>query len=153
MRTIVILSLAAMALAGCQKKEEAPAGAAFDSRTGLFATKGRYIGVGLYRPDHLWARLRPAPAPHAGAAAPGPVPASTDDDDQIIVVVDSKTGEVRQCGNLSGHCIALDPWATTSDGGGTPVMLAKNNALLAAEAQAQAEAAAAKAVDAGRRAK
>lgn len=151
MRTMFILGLAVLTLGACQKKDEAPAAEAVQNRGGLFAAKGRYVGVGLYRPDHLWAGLKPAPAPQPGAPAASPVAASTDDDDQVIVVVDTKTGEVRQCGNLSGHCIALDPWARPATAAGSPVMLAKNNAQLGAEAEAAATTA--KAVDGRRRAK
>jgi hypothetical protein len=46
------------------------------------------------------------------AGRPGnPAAATTADDSQIIVVVDSNSGEIRQCGNLSGHCIGMNPWA------------------------------------------
>ena len=33
---------------------------------------------------------------------------------RCIVVVDSQTGEIRQCGNLSGHCIGMNPWLPRS---------------------------------------
>ncbi len=32
------------------------------------------------------------------------------DDEQVIVVVDSDTGEIRQCGALSGYCVGMRPW-------------------------------------------
>jgi hypothetical protein len=33
-------------------------------------------------------------------------------DDQIVIVVaDSQTGELRACGDLTGYCIGMNPWA------------------------------------------
>lgn len=64
---------------------------------------GRYFGIGVYQAGQLWSRM--------AAARPANGPAATiADDDEIIVVVDSNTGEIRQCGNLSGHCIGMNPW-------------------------------------------
>ena len=67
---------------------------------------GRYVGIGIYAPGQLWQRMVTAEPP---ANAP-PEAARTSDDEQVIVVVDSDTGEVRQCGNLSGYCVGLNPW-------------------------------------------
>jgi hypothetical protein len=67
---------------------------------------GRYVGVGIYSPGQLWQRMVTAEPP---ANAP-PEAARTSDDEQVIVVVDSDTGEIRQCGNLSGYCVGLNPW-------------------------------------------
>jgi len=36
--------------------------------------------------------------------------AKTIDDQAIIVVVDSDTGDVRACGDLTGYCIGMNPW-------------------------------------------
>ena len=47
------------------------------------------------------------------------------DDDQVIVVVDSTTGELRECGNLSGYCVGLQPWARPAPQT-APVVLAKH---------------------------
>jgi hypothetical protein len=66
---------------------------------------GRYAGIGLYGAGDMWQRLVAASRPQDAAAA------SLRDDEMVIVVVDSRTGEVRQCGNLSGHCIGSNPWA------------------------------------------
>jgi hypothetical protein len=66
---------------------------------------GRYVGIGIYAPNAMWQRLAGA-APSEDRAA-----ATLRDDEQVIVVVDSQTGEIRQCGNLSGHCIRMNPWS------------------------------------------
>jgi hypothetical protein len=65
---------------------------------------GRYVGIGIYSAGQMWQRM-------AGAARSRDESAATlRDDEQVIVVVDSQTGEIRQCGNLSGHCIRMNPW-------------------------------------------
>ncbi len=53
--------------------------------------------------DQLWIRALPKVAGKAGLA----------DDEQVIVVVDSDTGEIRQCGALSGYCVGLRPLRIT----------------------------------------
>jgi hypothetical protein len=65
---------------------------------------GRYLGIGTYPAGRMWSRMVAA-GPAADRAA-----ATIADDEQIIVTVDSNTGEVRQCGNLTGHCIGMNPW-------------------------------------------
>lgn len=105
MRRAVLLALTASALTlgGCQKQVASPAGGK------AFSPKGRFVGIGLYTPGQMWLQLtRAMPA--------DPAVASLDDDEQVIVVLDSKTGEVRQCGNLSGHCIAMNPWSARLTG-------------------------------------
>ena len=65
--------------------------------------------------------------------------ANLGDDDHVIVVVDSRTGEIRQCGNYSGHCIGMNPWAgPLGQGQAAPVPLTKHAADLAREAEQQA---------------
>lgn len=66
---------------------------------------GRYLGIGIYSPGAMWQRLAGAAGAQDGSAA------TLRDDEQVIVVVDSRTGEIRQCGNLSGHCIRMNPWS------------------------------------------
>ena len=66
---------------------------------------GRYLGIGVYPAGTMWSRMV-VPDRAADAAA-----ASTADDEQVIVVVDSRTGEIRQCGNLTGYCVGMNPWA------------------------------------------
>lgn len=105
-RAVLVLMALVPALAGCQKAEEPPAGAAITA-AGRVA-KGRFVGVGLYAPGRMWTELASG---GAAARASGVTPASLDDDEQVIVVVDSATGEIRQCGNLTGRCLAMNPWA------------------------------------------
>jgi hypothetical protein len=66
---------------------------------------GRYLGIGVYPAGSMWSRIALADRAGDGAAA------RTGDDEQVIVLVDSRTGEVRQCGNLTGYCIGMNPWA------------------------------------------
>lgn len=40
-----------------------------------------------------------------------PEVARLSDDEHVVVVVDSLTGEIRQCGDLSGYCVGMNPWA------------------------------------------
>lgn len=98
-RRMVLGVLACMALIGCQKGE-APASNLFGS-----SARGRYLGVAVYAPGRMWEQVVRAGAPTDSAAA------TLKDDEQVIVVVDSATGELRQCGNLSGLCIAMSPWS------------------------------------------
>jgi hypothetical protein len=67
-----------------------------------------------------------------------PALAKLQDDEHVIVVMDSHTGEVRQCGDHSGHCVSMNPW--TSEGGqaSLPVKLGKHAADLDAENNAAA---------------
>lgn len=85
-----------LVLPACQQ------GAAVDN--GTDAEGGRYAGIGTYASDSLWAHVQGAPPPGTPEAA------RLKDDSQIIVVVDRQTGEVRQCGNRSGFCTAMNPW-------------------------------------------
>jgi hypothetical protein len=77
------------------------------------------------------------PARAAGSVT-DPAAATLDDDDHIVVVLDSATGQLRQCGNLSGHCIALNPWAKTATAQGAPAALLKHARQLAEEAEREA---------------
>ena len=65
----------------------------------------RYAGVGIYWAGELWQRMVTAARPADGSAA------TLRDDETVIVVVDSRTGEIRQCGNLTGYCIRMNPWS------------------------------------------
>lgn len=96
MRKLVpLLIVAAVGLTACHKAEVAGGG----PRHG-----GRYLGVGTYPAGDLWEYLARKDTPA------NPQSASLADDDQIIVTVDSRTGELRQCGNLSGYCLSSNPW-------------------------------------------
>lgn len=81
-----------LAAAGCNRAEPS------SSQEG-----GRYAGIGTYPSDAVWRHMQGAPQGNAAQAA-------LSDDSQIIVVVDRRTGEVRQCGNHSGFCVAMNPW-------------------------------------------
>ena len=98
-RRMVLGVLACMALIGCQKGE-APASNLFGS-----SARGRYLGVAVYAPGRMWEQVVRAGAPTDSAAA------TLKDDEQVIVVVDSATGELRQCGNLihqsASHCPSM----------------------------------------------
>ena len=88
------------------------------------AKHGRYAGIGIFAPGKLWTQLVPAD----GAPKPDPSRATRGDDEQIIVVVDTRTGEVRECGNYSGICASIQPWASVVNG--APVRVARHaNAL------------------------
>ena len=113
---------AAVSLTACQNQ------AATDSEP--HRGSGRYFGIGIYSADQLWSRIVGA-SKNSDAAK-----ARLDDDSQIIVVVDSHTGEVRQCGNMSGYCVSMNPW--TSKIGpqqGTPVGLREHAAKLQNKAE------------------
>jgi hypothetical protein len=65
---------------------------------------GRYAGIGVFEPGRLWSRMAVPKQANASQAA------TIADDEHVIVVVDSVTGEVRQCGDHSGYCISMNPW-------------------------------------------
>jgi hypothetical protein len=114
-------------LSGCNAQEDAMTGAGQKSQ-------GRYAGIGTFEPGRLWEQM-------AGTADPAdPAAAKLEDDEQIIVVIDSHTGEVRQCGNHSGFCVTMDPWASATVRTGAPIKLKKHAADLAAEDQTSVEA-------------
>ena len=117
MKRLVLLSVIAMGLCGCGKWSSPGVG------------HGRYQGVGTFPVGRMWAQMN-------AAAAKDPTAGGLRDDEQIIVVVDSKTGEVRECGNLSGHCISLQPWSGAVPA--APASLAKHADQLDQEAEAKA---------------
>lgn len=130
MKSTLIVCVAAMALAGCQKAESST-----DTGFTVGKGRGRYQGVTTYSPGRMWAQIANAQAPASPQAA------TLNDDEQVIVIVDTSTGQVRQCGNLSGACIAFNPWR----GEAAPARLAKHAADLdreaaASEARIEAEA-------------
>ena len=100
MRAFVIAGLL-IALGGCNLAESAnvPNG----DRPGK---DGRYVGIGIYTPGDLWTQVGTT----TNATGNDTAAATPDDDDQILVVTDTRTGEIRQCGNLSGRCLTMNPW-------------------------------------------
>jgi hypothetical protein len=126
-----LLGALVVTLCGCQKKtEEAPAAPA-----GIFGKpSGRYVGVGHYMPGRLWKQLV------HDVASKDPAASRLDDDEEIIAVLDSKTGELRQCGNLSGYCISMNPWANPLTATQrAPIPLTKHARQLDEEAEAKAQ--------------
>lgn len=114
-RWIVAAAIAALSLGGCQKAD----GVAGEALHG----KGRYVGVGLYAPSRMWEQVVVAEAD----GKTNPAAARPADDDEIIVVLDSNTGELRQCGNFSGACIAMSPWARAlATSHNAPVLVGKH---------------------------
>ena len=92
--------LVVLALAGC--KRGTAEGFAGDPGHG----RGRYAGIGIYAPAAPWTRMVAAQQANETPAA------KAVDDQAIIVVVDSATGEVRSCGDMTGYCVGMNPWKT-----------------------------------------
>jgi hypothetical protein len=90
----VLIAAALVGLTGCTKMEATDNGGAHH---------GRYAGIGLFSPGKIWAHLQ-------GDVTKDPAAAKPEDDDVLIIVVDSDTGEVRECGNYSGRCVSMNPW-------------------------------------------
>ena len=57
------------------------------------------------------------------------------DDEEIIVVIDNQTGEVRQCGDHSGVCVAMNPWKSSN--GTLPTKLSEHGGEHAASEAAE----------------
>lgn len=117
--------IAAACLAGCNREIESAA-----NQNG---PHGRYLGIGVYPADPLWSKMVVAAKPGDKAAA------TIEDDGHIIVVVDSRTGEIRQCGNRTGYCVGMNPWGRALAGSQTtPISLTKHAAELSNESSDQA---------------
>jgi hypothetical protein len=91
---------------------------------------GRYAGIGIVEAGRLWSQAAGVPA------SKNPAAAKLEDDEHVIIVIDSHTGEVRQCGDHSGYCVAMNPWTGTAPRASTPVKLTKHMVDLIAEDQA-----------------
>lgn len=116
--------LIATFLSGCGQQS------AYNSAGATGHHGGRYLGIGVYPASDLWQHLS---APDRNA---DPHAATLADDTQLIVVVDSNSGEIRQCGNMSGHCIGMNPWAAAlGQGRAAPVAVDAHQADLDREAQ------------------
>jgi hypothetical protein len=94
-------AIAEVCLAGCKPKDEG-GGWVWNGDD----HHGRYAGIGIYQPGEPWTKIvdsqQAQDSPSARAV----------DDQAIFVVIDSTTGEIRACGDLSGYCIAANPWRT-----------------------------------------
>ncbi len=121
-----VLALSA-GLAACNEKP-ADSAALADGPFSSPQKPGRYLGVGIYTPGQAWGQLVQAQqAPQAGDAR-------LRDDQAIIVVMDSRTGEVRSCGDLTGYCIGMNPW-------GSPLVESRRTPVtIGAKADAKADA-------------
>ena len=125
-RSVVVVSIASLCLLGCKMPSSGTDAGA--------VSHGRYLGVGIYPAGQMWSQIVNAGAPKDPAAA------RANDDEQVIVVVDSNTGELRQCGNLTGRCVGMNPWARPlAPAQLAPVPLAKHADQLAQEAAAAAK--------------
>src|SRR5207245_2524420 len=113
------LLLTACMLGGCDQREAA-------SSAGP-KSPGRYSGIGTFDAGRLWQQIKGAPSSQDVATA------RLADDEHVIVVLDSHTGEIRQCGDHSGFCVAMNPWAAGGTAEGAPVKLTKHAAELDAE--------------------
>ena len=124
--SVACIVLAATSVCGCGQQPDAASS----------GRHGRYLGIGTYSPGQLWARMAQSGKPHDAAAA------TVADDEHIIVVVDSQTGEVRECGDYSGRCVSMNPWTRAiAPDQATPVRLTTHAADLADEAPVAGEAA------------
>jgi hypothetical protein len=108
-------------LAGCDQHEASSAGP---------KSPGRYAGIGTFDAGRLWQEMKGASTQQDKSAA------SLADDEHVIVVLDSHTGEIRQCGDHTGFCVAMNPWTAGARTAATPVTLAQHAADLAAQDKA-----------------
>jgi hypothetical protein len=115
--TLVGIAVGCLLLSGCHKSLESVGP----------RSQGRFAGIGVFDAGKLWAQM-------AVSGSTDTAPAKIADDEHIIVVLDSHTGEVRQCGDHSGYCVAMNPWAGPQ--AMAPVKLTKHASDLAAEYQA-----------------
>jgi hypothetical protein len=112
-RIIALAFIAAISLGGCQKSA--------DGLLGNVSHHDRYIGVGTYPAGSMWSQMVVVHSSEDAAVA------KLADDEQVVVVVDSKTGELRQCGNMTGYCVSMNPWAKPLTSTQTaPIRLAKH---------------------------
>src|SRR5437763_11875028 len=111
------------ALAGCDQHEASSAGP---------KSPGRYAGIGTFDAGRLWQEMKGASPSQDKSAA------SLADDEHVIVVLDSHTGEIRQCGDHTGFCVAMNPWTTAATRAETPVALGEHAADIAAQDKAAA---------------
>lgn len=122
---VAALMMTLLLLAGCNQSPTAAASGPKSS--------GRFAGIGVFETGRLWREMERSDSPKDRALA------TLQDDEHVIVVLDSHTGEIRQCGDHSGYCIAMNPWAGASPRNSLPAKLARHAADLDREADAAAE--------------
>lgn len=120
------LAIVGVMLSSCNKWEAGP------SPSGPRG-QGRFAGIGVFDAGRLWSQTAGAPSGQDPAAA------RLDDDEHIIVVIDTHSGEVRQCGDHSGFCVTMNPWAAGGSPTLLPAKLSKHGSDLDAEAAAEEE--------------
>lgn len=86
--TVFLILAMGAALSACGKKADSAA-AGWDGPFSSPQKPGRYLGVGIYTPSQTWGKLVQAQADSAAGDA------RLSDDQAIIVVMDSRTGEIR----------------------------------------------------------
>jgi len=133
MRGRVALGLAVVALGASACRRISDADAAMDP-TGQAGRIG-YIAVGIYTPSVVWQRLV-----EGGAQTQVKETSARKVDDQAIIVVqNSRTGDIRACGDMTGYCVGMNPWAKPP-GQLTPVSLTDHQPTEAEQAAAQKQA-------------
>lgn len=100
-RHALLLLVIISTVAGCRKVETS-------AYTSSNRSEGRYHGVGIAVPGDQLRKIADAPEPTFDKAA------TLRDDDYVIFVTDTKTGEVRECGNRSGFCVKIQPWTKSA---------------------------------------
>ena len=96
MKHNAVFGLAVFALCGCDRAATF-AGLSDDAHA-------HYASIGIYAPGESWPRIAGPQQAKSGA------PAIPLDDQAIFVVMNSRTGEIRACGDLTGYCIGMNPW-------------------------------------------
>jgi hypothetical protein len=92
---------------------------------------GRYVGIGVFEAADLWSRMKSVERVTDG------VRATLADDQHVMVIEDSVTGEVRECGDFSGFCVAMNPWTKAiASERQAPVALSKHAGELQADKDA-----------------
>jgi hypothetical protein len=125
---ILVASACSLLLLGCQK--QAPVMGDANSPK----SPGRFAGIGVFDAGRLWQQMA---TPSAPGQPKDPAAATLQDDEHVIVVVDSHTGEVRQCGDHSGYCVAMNPWSGTAVPSVLPAKMIKHEVDLIAEHEAE----------------
>jgi hypothetical protein len=141
MRRYLIAAMVVLAFGASACRKAGAADAASDAVCDPAGRAGPtgYVGVGIYTPSVSWQRLVEASAPTSEQAAPNPALARKIDDQVVIVVQNSRTGDIRACGDMTGYCVGMNPWAKPP-GQLTPVSLTDHQLTEAEQAAKQKQA-------------